>query len=239
MTNLRLVATFVLLVLCHSSVKLFAQMHFDKVEVRTSYGKAKEGTKGKFLIDHEFIRFVGKNGRDEYFSIPSNAVTELFYSRVSGRRIKTAIALSPLLLFSKGKKHFMTISFNDGEKTVGAAEFKLDKRNYRGILRAIEQVSDVQLEFDQEGIKDEKETVAARDYSDSHMTSATLEISSTPDDAEIQIDGILVGMSPSTEKISAGEHKIKVLKKGYAPWERTVKVEAGERLEIKAELERN
>src|SRR5690606_3199648 len=83
------------------------EMLFDKVEIRTTFGTAEEGDNGKLAVSGEAIRFVDKKGR-EHFSIPSNAINEIFYSRVSGRRIKTAIVVSPLLLFSKGKKHYMT-----------------------------------------------------------------------------------------------------------------------------------
>ncbi len=107
---------------------LSAQMSFKKVEARTAYGRAEEGKKGKLIISGDVIRFVKeKNERDEYFSIPSDAVTDIFYSRVSGRRIKTAIVLTGQIgLFLKGKKHYLTISFNDGGDVVGAVEFKLD-----------------------------------------------------------------------------------------------------------------
>ena len=146
------------------SIELSAQMSFKKVEGRTAYGRAKEGQKGTLIVNSDSIRFVNnKNPRDAYFSIPSNAISDVFYSRVSGRRIKTAIFLTgPVGLFLKGKKHYMTLSFDDGGDIVGAVEFKLDKKNYRGVMRAVEQVSGVELVFDQEGIKDEKETVASR-----------------------------------------------------------------------------
>ena len=152
-----LVSAFIL------STQLSAQMNFKKVEARTAYQRAEEGDKGRLIVSADRIRFVNKkNDRDEYFSIPSDAVKEVFYSRVSGRRIKTAIVVTPFLLFTKGKKHYMTISFDDGGDVVGAVEFKLDKKNYRGILRAVEQVTGVEMKFEQEGIKDEKESVAAR-----------------------------------------------------------------------------
>ena len=138
-----------------------AEMLFDKVELRTTFGAGEEGRGGRLAVSGETIRFVDKSG-GAYFSIPASAVTDLYYSRVSGRRIKTAVFVSPLILFSKGKKHYLTISFNDGEGLVGAVEFRLDKKNYRGVLRAVESVANVTLEFDQEGIKDEKETVAVR-----------------------------------------------------------------------------
>ena len=101
-----------------------------------------------------------KSGQQEYFAIPTNSVKDLFYSRVSGRRIGAAILVSPLLLFSKGRKHYMTMSFDDGKGMVGAVEFKLDKSNYRPILRSVETACKVQMKYDQEGIKDPEQKPA-------------------------------------------------------------------------------
>lgn len=117
----------IVLLLLIAPVTAAGQMTFDDVEGRTNYGTAEEGDKGKLLVDGTSIRFVKKNEREEYFSIPSSSVTELFYSRVSGRRIKTAILISPLLLFSKGKKHYMTLSFNDGAGQAGAVDSGLTR----------------------------------------------------------------------------------------------------------------
>lgn len=211
-----------------------AQMSFKKVEIRTSFGVAKEGDDGRLVVDAETIRFV-KKGR-ESFSIPASAVTDLFYSRVSGRRIKTAIAVTPLLLFSKGKKHYMTITFNDGADLVGAVEFKLHKSNYRGVLHAVEEVTGVAMKFDQEGIKDEKETIGTRSAGD-RAQMATLEISSDPPAAEIEIDGAFAGTTPRTKELRPGEYKIKISKKGFKSWERKIQVAAGEKLPIAIELE--
>ena len=216
---------------------LSAQMKFDKVEGRTTYGRAEEGNKGKLIVDGDVIRFVKKNERDEYFSIPSDAVTDVFYSRVSGRRIKTAIFITgPLGLFLKGKKHYLTISFNDGGDIVGAVEFKLDKKNYRGILRSIEEVSHTELVFDQEGIKDEEETVASRSGGQSNM--AVLDIKSEPINAEIEIDRVFAGTTPRTKRLDPGEYKIKITRNGYKSWERKITVEADEEFPLSVQLER-
>ncbi len=217
LSNLRVIAVESVCLLL--PVELCAQMSFKKVEARTGYGRAEEGNKGKLLVSGDVIRFVKeKNERDEYFSIPSDAVTEVFYSRNAGRRMKTAIIggviFFPILLtgFMKGKKHYMTLSFDDGGDIIGAVEFKLDKKNYRGILRAVEQVSHTELVFDQEGIKDEKETVASRDGAQSNM--AVLDIKSEPNDAEIEIDGVFAGTTPRTKRLDPGEYKIKISRNG-------------------------
>ncbi len=240
LSNLRVIAVVsVCLVL---PVELCAQMTFKKVEARTAYGKAEEGKKGKLIVSGEVIRFMKDNERDEYFTIPSDAVTEVFYSRASGRRMKTAIIggviFFPILLtgFMKGKKHYMTLSFDEGGAIIGAVEFKLDKKNYRGILRSIEQVSHTELVFDQEGIKDEDETVASRSAAQSNM--AVLDLKSEPSDAEIEIDGVFAGTTPRTKRLDPGEYKIKISRNGYKSWERKITVEADEEFPLSVQLER-
>ncbi len=65
---------------------------------------------------------------------------------------------------------------------------------------------------------------------------AEMNITSTPTGAEIQIDGVFVGNTPSTLGVSAGDHVVAVTKKGFKAWERKVKITSG-KVEIAAELE--
>lgn len=59
---------------------------------------------------------------------------------------------------------------------------------------------------------------------------AFLTISSVPDDADVLIDGSLVGRTPLVEyKVSAGEHRVFIKKKGYKEQETTIRVSARER----------
>lgn len=58
-------------------------------------------------------------------------------------------------------------------------------------------------------------------------SQATLEISSTPPGADIELDGSFVGNTPSSIGISSGEHNIKLTKNGYSPWERKLKASTG------------
>lgn len=222
------------------------QMVFDKVEARTNYMAAEEGDKGKLSVDADWIRFLKDNEKEEYFSIPSTSVKELFYSRVSGRRIKTAILVSPLLLFSKGKKHYMTMTFDDGGSQVGAVEFRLDKKNYRGVLRALEQVAGVTAKFDQEGVKAEEEgfaaaeeEVGAEDTTDVAQNErlATLEITSQPEGADIEINGAFAGMTPRSKQVKPGQYEVVITKQGFKSWRRTFEVGQGEAFPITVQLE--
>ncbi len=213
------------------------EMYFKKVEIRTSFGAAEQGNNGNLVVDSDEIRFVDNKGR-EYFSIPSDSVNDLFYSRVSGRRIGAAILITPLLLFSKGKKHYLTIGFDDSRDMVGAVEFKLHKSNYRGILRAVEAVSDVTVEFEQEGIKDEKENIAERKAAENDG-KAKIEFISDPEGADIEIEGAYAGATPRTKSLDPGEYQIKIELKGYKKWEKKIIVEEGEEFSVRATLEKN
>jgi len=215
-----------------------AQMTFDRVELRTDYGQAEGGNDGKLVVTHDRIRFMKNIKKDiEYFSLPTAAIDEIFYSRVSGRRIGAAILVTPLLLFSKGRKHYMTLTFDDGAQLVGAIEFKLHKDNYRGTLRAIEQVTNLTMLYDQEGIKDEKQTVASQGPPPAGEAVTGLSIATQPSGAEIEIDGAYVGVTPRTQALAPGEYKLKLTKKGFRNWERKVMVTAGEVFELAPELE--
>lgn len=208
-----------------------AQISFGDVESRTRYGTVEQGDKGDLTVDREEIRF---SDDEREFVIPTGSVEELYYSRVSGRRLKSAIFISPMLFFAKGRKHYVTITFAD-ELSIGAVELKLDKDNYRGVLRTLEQVSGLAVMYDQEGIKDTEQDVAVRNVG---VSRAVIEISSNPEDAEIEIDGAFSGTAPRVKSFEPGEYVIRVSKRGYESWERTIVVDAGESLFVHAELTR-
>jgi hypothetical protein len=65
---------------------------------------------------------------------------------------------------------------------------------------------------------------------------AQLEVSSSPDGADIEIDGNFVGTTPSTVGVAAGPHQLSVKKAGFKPWERKVTVSSGH-IKIEATLE--
>ena len=66
--------------------------------------------------------------------------------------------------------------------------------------------------------------------------AAELEVSSTPDGADIEIDGNFVGSTPSTLGVAAGPHQLSVKKAGFKTWERKITVSSGH-IKIDATLE--
>ena len=65
---------------------------------------------------------------------------------------------------------------------------------------------------------------------------ARVQVSSTPDGADIEVDGSFVGNTPSTVGVSAGQHKLSIKKSGFKPWERNITVSSGQ-VSVNATLE--
>ncbi len=61
-------------------------------------------------------------------------------------------------------------------------------------------------------------------------------VSSTPGSADVEVDGKFVGNTPSSISLPAGDHTIKITKKGYKSWERKLAVSGGT-ANVNAELE--
>jgi len=56
---------------------------------------------------------------------------------------------------------------------------------------------------------------------------SSVEVKSSPDGADITVDEKYMGSTPSTLKLTPGEHKIKLEKAGFKTWERTLTVGSG------------
>jgi hypothetical protein len=69
------------------------------------------------------------------------------------------------------------------------------------------------------------------------ILSAAITFKSTPDGADITVDGKYVGSTPSTIQIGSGDHAITVEKAHFAPWKRDMTVVAGESVNVNATLE--
>jgi PEGA domain len=72
--------------------------------------------------------------------------------------------------------------------------------------------------------------------SQEQSAGAQLEVSSTPDAADIEIDGKFVGSTPSSVGVTPGEHDLVVKKSGFKPWEKKIAVSSGH-VKIDAQLE--
>jgi hypothetical protein len=105
----------------------------------------KSGTGMRLFIEQDKVRFV-RDGKD-VITVPASAITEVSYGQDVHRRVGTAIGLAvvslgigALMALSKSKKHFVGLTWADGDKKGGLA-MQCDKNEYRGILAGLEGVS--------------------------------------------------------------------------------------------------
>jgi hypothetical protein len=82
---------------------------------------------------------------------------------------------------------------------------------------------------------DEAKFQPVKNDSTASVTSAIVEIVSSPSGADIEIDGKFVGSTPSTISVTPGDHEIAVKKNGFAAWDRKMSVSPGH-INLSAEL---
>ena len=105
----------------------------------------KAGTNAQLIIDPNQIRIV--LDKNTLATIPANSVTEISYGQDVHRRVGAAIGLAifsfglgALLALSKSKKHFIGLTWANGDQKGGFA-MQCDKNDYRGVLAALEGIT--------------------------------------------------------------------------------------------------
>lgn len=130
-------ATLVLVCLIALQPAVFAGLGSDKTSyVGGTENQIKEGAEGKSSAkdDKAFI-FEYKGGA---LKIPYDQVNDLEYGQKAGRRVGVAIMVSPLALFSKKRKHFLTIGWKDEQEKQHASVFELGKSVIRTTIATLE-----------------------------------------------------------------------------------------------------
>jgi hypothetical protein len=72
----------------------------------------------------------------------------------------------------------------------------------------------------------------------SSPTSGSVSVSSTPDSADLYVDGVFKGNTPSTLSLAPGKHTVKITSPGYKDWEREIDVTAGSVVKLTANLQK-
>lgn len=81
-----------------------------------------------------------------------------------------------------------------------------------------------------------KESPAAPLAQAAESNVTKLSIASTPEGADIEVDGGFVGNTPSTIDLTSGDHTVTVSKNGFKAWERKIKASGGN-VNLNADLE--
>jgi len=111
--------------------------------------------------DSSALKFEFKLKKEiKTYAIPYDRIIDIEYGQKAGRRvgaaIATAVLLAPVglfLLFSKKRKHYVTIGYRDAEEKEQVAVFELDKNDIRMTLSIIETRSGKKIEYQDEEAK--------------------------------------------------------------------------------------
>jgi len=110
-----------------------------------------EKTEGKLDLSSDAIMlFTAKAGT---ISIPYKGVTSIEYGQKAGRRVGVALAVSPVALFSKKRKHYVSIAFQDEQGNKQGAVFELAKGVVHSVVTSLEARSGKKVEFESDEAK--------------------------------------------------------------------------------------
>jgi hypothetical protein len=105
----------------------------------------KPGNDLKVFIESNEIRVM--KDKMTVIEIPASAVTEISYGQDVHRRVGAAIGVGvvtlgvgALMALSKSKKHFVGLTWADGDKKGGFA-MQCDKNEYRGMIAGMEGIT--------------------------------------------------------------------------------------------------
>jgi hypothetical protein len=85
--------------------------------------------------------------RGQDMCVAYGEINLLEYGQQTGRRYVMALAISPLLLLSKSRKHFLTIGYKDGDGNQQALVFRVHKNDVRALLASLEARTGLKLDY--------------------------------------------------------------------------------------------
>jgi hypothetical protein len=128
---------------------LAAEQAGGKVEYAGgTIGELAHGPKGRLItVNENFLVFEWKTS---HYLVRWERINLLEYGQRVGRRYAMAVLISPVLVLSKTRKHFLTIGFTDEEGRQQAMVFRVDKDDIRALLVSLEAKANLKVEYQDE-----------------------------------------------------------------------------------------
>lgn len=118
----------------------------DVLYVGGTHSQIPEKTEGKLdMSSAESAIFDSKKGG---ISIPYKKISSLEYGQKAGRRVGVALAVSPVALLSKKRKHFLSITYEDAAGAKQGAVFEISKGRTHSVISTMESRSGKKIEFE-------------------------------------------------------------------------------------------
>ncbi len=107
-----------------------------------------ERTKGRLdSSDRDVLTFTSPAGN---FEIRYDQMTSFEYGQKAGRRLAVALTLTIWALFSKKRKHYITIGFNDEDGTPHGVVLQIPKKYTKVYIITIEARSGLKCDYESE-----------------------------------------------------------------------------------------
>ncbi len=107
-----------------------------------------QGTEGvSSTQDEKSFVFESKSGK---LSIPYDRINDLEYGQKAGRRLGLALTISPWLLLSHKRKHFLTVGYTDENDKQQAGVFELGKDIVRVTLASLQARTGKKIDYQDE-----------------------------------------------------------------------------------------
>ncbi|MFB3779785.1 MAG: hypothetical protein ACE141_19350 [Bryobacteraceae bacterium] len=133
----------------HFEVHLWAGERGGKAEyVGGTVAELQGKTSGVILTtDPQALVFQAKKVR---VHVPWERIKLLEYGQKVDRRYAMGVLISPILLLSKKRRHFLTVHYTDEGGQQHAMVFRIDKNDVRSVLASLEAKSGRRVEFQDE-----------------------------------------------------------------------------------------
>lgn len=96
------------------------------------------------IADQEYFAFYSKGAQ---VRIPYQRINLLEYGQKVDRRYLAAIVVSPVLILSKSRKHFLTLGYADDGGHQQAIVFRVDKNSIRPVLAGLEARTGLKVQY--------------------------------------------------------------------------------------------
>jgi len=177
--------------------------------VTIAEGKKRMGRGGKLDVNIDSVRLV--DGEKVQLRAVKNTKGGGHVGAMTGAMVATGIVFfpaAPLFLLMHGKD--ITIPKGTEITSFVQGDMKLDMAKFRGGSAPTEALA-------------------------ATTVMASLTVESSMAGADIEVDGVFVGSTPSTISVTTGQHTITVKKQGYADWTRKMNV-SGTSVHLNADL---
>ena len=147
----RLTLSFLLVVLLSTAALAGIGSH-DAMYVGGTVPDLKEKTEGKpVLSDDKAFIFKYKGGD---LKIPYQQIDSLEYGQKAGRRVGVAIVITVWALFSKKRKHFLTVGYTDKDNKPQGLVLEIPKGRAKSVITIIEARSGKKVEYESKEAKE-------------------------------------------------------------------------------------